>query len=168
MPRIDVSGLPDESRIWIFGVSPPLSEANGAVMLEGVDRFLDSWSAHGEPITSARDLRHGSFLIIGVDQRSETSGCSIDRIFGLLQELERTLGVKILDTERIFYLGGDGAVTTADRRQFREKCAPDTVVFDVLAERLGDVRSGRWQRPAKNSWHRMLLRKDRNASSPSN
>lgn len=164
MPRIDVSGLPDESRIWIFGVSPPLDETKGAVMLQGIDRFLDSWSAHGEPITSARDLRNGSFLIICVDQRSETSGCSIDRMFDLLQQLERDLSVKILDADRLFYLGDDGLVATADRKQFRENCTPTTVVFDVLAERLGDVRSGRWQRPAKNSWHRTLLRKERNPS----
>lgn len=153
--------LPDDARIWIFGVSPSLDDARGAQLLAQIDRFLGTWAAHGEPITAARDLIEGTFLVIGVDRRSETSGCSIDRMFGLLQELERQLEVKILDPNRIFYRGGDGKVRSMTRAQFRESGDPHTHVFDILVERLGDVRSGRWERAAKDSWHRTLL-----ASSP--
>ena len=149
--------LSDDSRIWIFGISPALDEARGAQLLARVDRFLSNWAAHGAPITSGRDLIEGSFLVIGVDRRSETSGCSIDRMFGLLQELERDLGVKILDPDRIFYRGADGKVHTTTRGEFRESGDPHTRVFDVLAERLGEVSSGRWERPAKDSWHRQLI-----------
>jgi hypothetical protein len=150
--------LPDDSRIWIFGISPSLDEARGARLLARVDRFLSTWAAHGEPITSGRDLLEGSFLIIGVDKRSETSGCSIDRMFGLLQELERDLSVKILDPDRIFYRGADGKVHAITRAQFRESGDPHTRVFDILTERLGDIRSGHWERAAKDSWHRSLLK----------
>lgn len=150
--------LPDDSRIWIFGISPSLDAARGAQLLARVDSFLDQWAAHGEPITSDRDLVEGSFLVIGVDKRSETSGCSIDRMFGLLRELERDLSVKILDPDRIFYRGGDRNVHAMSRAEFREKADPHTLVFDVLADRLGDVRSGHWERAAKDSWHRALIR----------
>jgi hypothetical protein len=157
MPRIDISQLPDQSRIWIFGVSPALDERKSSQVLEAIDSFLNGWAAHNQPIVSARDLLHGSFLIIGVDQRSETSGCSIDRMFGLLQKLERDLGVSILDPNRIFYLDSDGAVRAISRGEFTTKAEPDTVVFDTITERLSAVRSGTWQRPARNSWHRSLL-----------
>lgn len=149
--------LSDDSRIWIFGISPSLDDARGAQLLARVDRFLSSWAAHGEPITSDRDLIEGSFLVIGVDRRSETSGCSIDRMFGLLQELERDLGVKILDPDRIFCRDADGRVHAVTRAEFRDSGDPHIVVFDVLAERLGDILSGRWERPAKDSWHGSLL-----------
>lgn len=149
--------LADDARIWIFGISPSLDDARGAQLLARVDRFLRSWAAHGEPITADRDLIEGSFLVIGVDRRSETSGCSIDRMFGLLQELERDLGVKILDPDRIFYRGADGRVHAVTRAQFRESGDPHTIVFDVMAERLGEIRSGRWERAAKDSWHGSLL-----------
>lgn len=157
MPSTDIARLPDESRIWIFGVSPALDAARSASVLRRVDEFLESWSAHGAPIVSARDLLHGSFLVIAVDRQSETSGCSIDRMFGLLQALEREHRVSILDPARIFYRGGDGAVHSVSRAKFRESGDPHTIVFDVLAERLGDVRRGRWERPAGESWHRSLL-----------
>jgi len=159
MPRIDISQLPDPSRIWIFGISPALDAPKSSHLLVAVDRFLDAWAAHGQPIVSARDLLHGSFLVIAVDQRSETSGCSIDRMFGLLQQLERELGVSILDPNRIFYRGDDGAVHAMSRAHFRESGDPDTVVFDTITERLSAVRSGTWQRPARDSWHRSLLQR---------
>ena len=149
--------LADDSRIWIFGISPSLDAARGAQLLARVDGFLANWAAHGQSITSGRDLIDGSFLVIGVDRRSETSGCSIDRMFGLLQQLERDLGVRILDHDRVFYRGGDGKVHAMTRTEFGEKADPHTKVFDILAERWGDVRSGAWERAAKDSWHSRLF-----------
>lgn len=155
--------LPDDSRIWIFGISPALDDAKGAQLLARVDEFLSQWAAHGQPITGGRDLLLGSFLVIGVDQRSETSGCSIDRMFGLLKQLERELGVQILEPNRIFYRGADGKVHAMSRADFAQNADAHTIVFDILAERLGEVTSGRWERAAKDSWHRALL--DRAVSS---
>lgn len=125
-------------------------------MLSKVDLFLDRWAAHNVPIVSARDLIGGTFLVIAVDKQSETSGCSIDRMFGLLQQLERELDVSILDPNRIF-VRREGTITALSRDRFRESAAPSTTVVDVLAERLGEIRSGRWERPASDSWHRSLL-----------
>jgi hypothetical protein len=159
MPRIDISELPDQSRIWIFGVSPTLDERQSARVLSAVDRFLDDWAAHGQPIVSARAVLEGSFLVVAVDQHSETSGCSIDRMFGLLQHLERELGVSILDPNRIFSVGPQGRVDAVPRAAFRDTGEPGTIVFDTLAERLGDIRRGMWKRPAAESWHRSLLAK---------
>src|SRR6266536_429392 len=157
MPRIDISQLPDDSRIWIFGISPALDTNKSTRLLSVVDRFLDDWSAHQQPIVSGREIVHRSFLVIGVDRRSETSGCSIDRMFGLLRQLERELDVAILDPNRIFLRDASGSVTCVSRRAFSERGRGDTVVFDILAERIGEIRGGEWERPARDSWHNELL-----------
>ena len=157
MPRTDLDSLDDSSRIWIFGIAPALDDAKRARMLEQVDLFLRDWAAHNVPVTSAREILHESFLLIAVDKTSETSGCSIDRMFGLLRQLERDLSVKILDPSLVFVRHGDGHVSAMTREQFRAAADPHTVVFDTLAERLGDVRSGRWERRAAESWHAKLL-----------
>jgi hypothetical protein len=159
MPRLDISQLPDESRIWVFGISPSLDAQKSSRVLETVDRFLDSWAAHGQPIVSARALLHGTFLVIAVDRQSETSGCSIDRMFGLLQHLERELGVAILDANRIFYREPSGAVSAMTRGEFAERGVSETVVFDILVERIGNIRTGAWEKSARASWHRALLEK---------
>jgi hypothetical protein len=157
MPRVDISQLPDASRIWIFGISPALDARMSSHLLSTVDRFLDEWSAHGQAIVSGRELLHGSFLVIGVDKQSETSGCSIDRMFGLLRQLERDLEIAVLDPNRIFCRDASGAVTAISRRDFSEHGRADTIVFDILAERIGKIRCGEWEKSAKNSWHKALL-----------
>ncbi len=158
MPRTDINQLPDDARIWIFGISPALDEAQRHDALATIDPFLDAWAAHNVPITSARTIIEGSFLIIAVDKRSETSGCSIDRMFGLLRQLEGRFGVQILEANRVFVRHGDGHVDAITRAEFRERGDRHTLVFDTLAERLGDVRSGAWEKPAEDSWHRELLK----------
>lgn len=157
MPRTDIDRLPDDSRIWIFPISPALDPARQARLLDEADRFLDAWAAHGMPIRAAREVVEGSFLVIAVDRDAETSGCSIDRMFGLLRQLERELGVRILDPDRVFYRHADGQVHSVSREEFRRNGDRHTIVFDTLAERLGEVRGGGWVRPAAESWHAQLL-----------
>lgn len=154
--RVNIDQLSNDAYIWIFGISPALDAAKSETLLRHVDAFLDNWASHGTPIRAARDLREGSFLVIAADERSDKSGCSIDRLFGTLKAMERELGVQILDSNRVFLRHG-GAVRAVPRGEFRNEANSDTPVFDVTAERLGDVRSGTWERRAADSWHSALL-----------
>jgi hypothetical protein len=158
MPRIELSSLPDDAQTWVFGISPALNERQSAQLLAAIDSFLAEWAAHGHPIHAGRDLVEGAFLVIAVDQAAETSGCSIDRMFGTLQGLERQLGVSILDSARVFFRHGDGRPDAMARAEFREKADRHTHVFDTTVSRLGAVRSGSWEKTAEESWHRDLLR----------
>ena len=158
MPRIELSSLTDDSQTWIFGISPSLDEKKSALLLSAVDSFLADWAAHGHPIHAGRDLLEGSFLVIAVDREAETSGCSIDRMFGTLRDLERKLGVAILDSARVFFRHGDGRPDALSRAQFRELADLHTHVFDTTVSRLGAIRSGSWEKTAGESWHRDLLR----------
>ncbi|HEY3055482.1 MAG TPA: hypothetical protein VGK31_06080 [Thermoanaerobaculia bacterium] len=159
MPRRDLKQLSDDAYIWIFGVSPSLDEAKEVKLLQRVDAFLANWAAHGQPIDSARDLVEGTFLIVAAEKTSERSGCSIDRLFGTLRQLEQELGVSILDANRVFFRHGDGRLDAMSRAEFREKGDPHTTVFDTTVLTLGEIRSGAWERRAQDSWHRDLLKK---------
>lgn len=153
---VAIETLSDSAHTWIFGVSPALGEEQSRVLLGRVDAFLEQWAAHGTPIRAARDLREGSFLVIAADETSERSGCSIDRLFGTLKQLEKELGVEILDANRVF-LRDNGHVRAVPRHEFRTAGGPSTPVFDTTAEQLGAIRTGSWERPAADSWHRHLL-----------
>ena len=154
--RVDIDQLSNNAHVWIFGVSPALDDEKQRVLLSKVDGFLEQWAAHGNPIRGARDLREGSFLIIAADETSERSGCSIDRMFGTLRQLEQELGVQILDSNRIF-VRDDGRVRAVPRHEFPKAADSATPVFDTLAEQLGAVRTGAWEKTAGDSWHRQLL-----------
>ncbi|HVG25383.1 MAG TPA: hypothetical protein VND45_14595, partial [Thermoanaerobaculia bacterium] len=133
--RVTIDQLSNDAHVWIFGISPALDARQSDVLLRQVDAFLDQWAAHGTPIRGARDLREGSFLVIAADENCERSGCSIDRMFGTLKNLERELNVQILDSNRIFLRDG-AAVRAVPRPEFRNAANSDTAVFDVTAERL--------------------------------
>jgi hypothetical protein len=154
--RVPIEQLSNNAPVWIFGISPSLDPQQSGILLGEVNAFLDNWAAHNVPITAAAELREGSFLIVAADEASEKSGCSIDRMFGTLRKLERDLQVQILDSTRVFFREG-ASVRAINRAEFRNAATAETPVFDVTAERLGDVRQGAWERRAGDSWHRQLL-----------
>jgi len=158
MPKIDYAALPDDARVWVFGTDRPLSDQEERTLLDQVDAFLDDWKAHGAPLTCARDWRHGRFLVVALDERSvPPSGCSIDAMVRVLKGAEAALGVSLVDKHPVWYRSGD-EIRRADRAGFRELAeadavGPDTVVFDQTVTRLGQVRDGQWERPARDAWH---------------
>ena len=124
MPRVPFEMLPDEGRIWVFGVSAALSADSTASLLREVDDYLDGWSAHGAPLTCARDWRDGRFLAIGVDQSTAgASGCSIDALFRILQGTERSLGVALVAGGRVFHRDAAGRCSAWTGRPMRRACA---------------------------------------------
>lgn len=154
--RVNLDQLSNDAYVWIFGISPSLDAPKSDALMRQVNAFLESWAAHGTPIPGAAELREGSFLIVAADEHREKSGCSIDRMFGTLKQLERDLGVAILDSNRVF-LRDEAGVRAVERSAFRNAATLDTPVFDITVERLGDVREGGWEKPASESWHRQLL-----------
>lgn len=154
--RVNIDQLSNNAYVWIFGISPSLDAQKSAALMSQVNAFLDNWAAHGTPIPAAAEVRDGSFLIVAADEHREKSGCSIDRMFGTLKQLERDLGVAILDSNRVFFRDRD-AVRAVGRGDFRGSANAETPVYDMLVERLGDVREGAWIKPAAQSWHAQLL-----------
>jgi hypothetical protein len=157
------AALPDDARLWVFASPEPLSPEQRDALLAEVDGFLEGWHAHGQPVVGAREWRHDRFLLIGADERATgVSGCSIDSLFRVLKRLERDAGVGLLDSSPIWFREAGGGIRSASRAEFRElgrghHADADTVVFDNTVQTVGDLRGGRWERAARDSWHAKLL-----------
>lgn len=157
--------LPDSARLWAFGVARPLSPEEAAALLEAVDAFLDEWRAHGHPLAAAREWAYGRFLLVGVDDRvTPPSGCSIDALVHVLQDLEKELDTEIVGGAPVWYREGgpEGEIHRVSRPRFMEEAvegrvSEDTIVFDLSLTRVGELRQGRWEVPAGESWHRRYL-----------
>jgi hypothetical protein len=156
MPIVEFDALPDSARVWVFASDQPLSGAVADTLLAAVDRFLAEWKAHGVPLRCARDWRDGRFLAVGVDVSAENaSGCSIDGLFRTLQQLERTIGSRLVGGGRVFYRTKAG-IETASRDEFAERIragdvARETPVFDTSLTGAGDWRQ-KFERPAGQAW----------------
>jgi hypothetical protein len=162
MPLTTFDALPDDARVWVFAAAAPVDDIDAAKLLAAVDAYLLQWKAHGHPLTAARDWRDERFLAIGVDQRTEgASGCSIDGLFRMLQELERAVGSSMVGGGLVFFRGPGDLVCALPRDDFealarRGGTSGATHVFDTTITTAGDYRS-RFEVPAAESWHATLL-----------
>jgi hypothetical protein len=162
MPLVALDSLPDDARTWVFGATPALEASTAERLLADVDEHLAGWKAHGEPLTVARSLMEGRFLIIAVDQRTAgASGCSIDGLFRALQRTESGYGVSLVAGGRVFWRDTRGVIQGGSRDDFRAAAALGTVtrdssVFDTTVGTLGALRR-EFERPAARSWHAQLL-----------
>lgn len=158
MARTALSFLSDDAAIWIFGASRRLDDAEQQHTLRIVDRFLAGWSAHGAPVTGAREFRDGQFLIIGSEKDVEMGGCSIDRLYGVMDAIGREYKLTFINSDLVFFRNGDGDIHAVPRAEFRSmvsrgQATGDTVVFDPTLTQVIDLRHGRFELPAAESWH---------------
>jgi hypothetical protein len=156
--HVPFSQMPPDARLWIFAAERPLSETEQQTLLAVVDEFLDGWAAHGAPLAAARDLRYGQFLFVAVDESSAgASGCSIDAMTRVLAALEGEIGLELVNHGPVLYRAG-ATVARVGRAAFAERArrgevSPDTIVFNNTLSRIGELQSGRWEVPARDSWH---------------
>jgi hypothetical protein len=158
MPLVAFDALPPDARLWVFAADRPLAGEQRDRLLQAVDGFLGQWTAHGHPLTVAREFRYDRFLLVGVDEASAgASGCSIDAMVRTLRELEQALAVQLLDHGPVLFRRGD-AIERLPRPDFaalarKGEVSPDTVVFNNTVTRVAELREGRWETPARASWH---------------
>jgi hypothetical protein len=163
MPIVPFESLPDSSRIWIFGADRPVTGPAAEQLLGEVDRFLEQWQAHGEPLRCGRLWTDERFLVVGVDQTTtNASGCSIDGLFRRLQALEGTLGAQLVGGGRVYYRDHSGVAQSAPRAELDDLVAsgtvgPTTTIFDTSITDLGEWRE-RFERPARKTWVGELMK----------
>ena len=139
-----------------------MTEQATAALLHGVDAHLADWKAHGAPLTVSRDWRDDRFLVVAVDQSTAgATGCSIDGLFRVLQNLQGTIGASLVGGGRVFYRDGTGAVQSVPRSELGALASTgaitrNSVVFDTSLVDLGAYRA-EFERPARESWVGDLL-----------
>ena len=151
--------LPAEARVWIYGAERALARGEVRALEAHMDRFLAEWRSHGRAIEPAWRLEHDRFLIIGVDERAMSlSGCSIDSMFRTVEDFGKTTGLSFSRSgNRVFYRDA-GDIRCVDRPGFAELARQGsvnekTVVFNNTVATAGELRSGLWEVPMRDSWH---------------
>ena len=158
MPRVTFDALPPDARLWIFAAERPLVGEERARVTREVDDFIDQWAAHDVPLTAARDVRYDQFVFVAVDERAAgASGCSVDALVRRMKGLQVELGLELVNHAPVLYRDETG-IARVSREQFadlaeRGAVSPETVVFDNSLTKVEQVRAGRWELPAGESWH---------------
>ena len=158
-----IAALPDSARIWVFGATRPLAPTQAAALDAELSGFVRTWAAHGSDLMAAHAIVDGTFVVVAVDEsRRGASGCSIDAMVRHLADLERALDIQVLDGALIWYRTEAGDIVSCERSEFRSRSEKGEIdaatrVFDPTIQTLGDLRSGRFELRAGDSWHGRLL-----------
>jgi hypothetical protein len=161
--NIPFDQLPSQARLWVFAADRNLSEAEAMQLLAETSAFLERWTAHNVALTAACKLAYDRFLMIAVDEATAgASGCSIDELYRRVRMLGETFGVNFMNNLSVYYRDAAGKITATTRGEFSDlaasgKISEDTTVFDNSITSIEALRSGKWELPAKDSWHKELM-----------
>lgn len=158
MPYTEFDKLPDESKVWVFAASRPLTADEREIVGTEVPNFLSQWTAHGAPVPASHEIRDDQFLVIAADESASPSGCSIDALFRFVRALGDHLDIEMLDSGKIWFRDKAGEIRGADRSELRKsnQIQPESPVFDTSLDRLATYRQS-FEQPARNSWAAPLL-----------
>jgi hypothetical protein len=151
--------LSDSARLWIYAANRNLSSMEQRALQSHLDHFLDDWTSHGQSVLGGYMICHDRFVIVAAEIPSEDiSGCGIDKSVHILEDAAEVMGFQWLPGLDVIYVASDGEVCSAPRTEFRALAdagmvTSATVVFDLTAGSVGELRTGGFRKPAGSSWH---------------
>ena len=149
--------LPEESRIWIYQSNRVFTVEELDFIKVNANDFLNNWTAHGAELQVAIDIPYDRFLVIALNESLQSaSGCSIDSSVRFIQNLEKKLGVILLDKMNVTYRIRNKIeyISLKDFRKMAKKklLNSDVIVFNNLVINKKEYNS-LWEVPAISSWH---------------
>ena len=152
--------LPDAARVWLF----PLDRdpADPDALLGALAGWLPTWQSHGRPVRAqaavlADRVLAVAALISEADLNAGVSGCGIDAMERTVADALAANGLALAPALGVAYRDGGGAWQQVPRPAFRRlvkagEAGAETVVLDVTAGTVGDLRAHGVERPAGETW----------------
>lgn len=154
---VDFKTLPEHSRVWIYQANRSFSDEEIIEIIQKLDTFITNWTAHGADLNAGYDIRYKRFIILAVDQTSQSAtGCSIDASVRFIQQLEQDYNVDLMDKMNVSYKQGEFVAhkTLLDfKKMVKDKAvSKNTIVFNNLVTNIEELNEN-WEVPAEDSWH---------------
>ena len=93
----------DQSRIWIYAAEHKLTNDQENHILNHISNHLQNWEAHKAPLTAGVTILENRFIVVALDDSQYgASGCSIDTLQKLIQNLEKELSISLLNRLNVF------------------------------------------------------------------
>jgi hypothetical protein len=143
--------LSGQATIWIYQSSREMTGFEHHWILEALTHFATTWSSHGRPLEAGVEIRHGYFLILGVEKTDfELSCCTTDRLMYLLKEVKDVLGIDFLERGKLLVQTDDQrfllSIGQAKERWQSGSLGKDSYVFDPTLSYKDELET-RWRVP---------------------
>ena len=155
--QVPFEALSDEARVWIYPASRPFTDDECIEIITKINAFLTQWTAHGASLNAGVRIPYNRFIVIALDEsHQEATGCSIDASLKIIQEIETTYGVTLMDKMNVSFKQG-AYITYKPLMDFKKMVktkavTKNTIVFNNLVVNKEEFLT-QWEVPAHQSWH---------------
>jgi hypothetical protein len=146
--------LPDDARLWLVAFSQPVDATRLAPEMEAL---LGRWRHKGVQYQGTWALLENRVLAVAEPTlASQPSGCAIDGMLRGVRQIAERLGLDLQDPQDVMARLPEG-LRTFPRTDLEARLADGTLaagtpVLDLALLTVGDLRSGRFERPLSATW----------------
>ncbi|MEY4003520.1 MAG: hypothetical protein RIT07_1562 [Bacteroidota bacterium] len=154
---MSITRLSPGSRVWFFVADRPLNANEAEHLNKIMTEFISGWKSHGSALSAGYEIRWNALLVVAVDESVEApSGCSIDKVFRLLNDFKETTQIDFLNRLLLLVPTGENTVNiythSAAKTALENGILTDnTPVSDVMHTTLGSFVNNPLQ-PFQHHW----------------
>lgn len=151
------NSVSEDSRLWLFQSPRILSPSEIKTIEEALGTFLLGWKTHGSQMTAVGGVVERVFIAVVADeQQMAASGCSIDSMTRLIQEIGKRLELDFFNRMLVWWVH-DGEIVVDKMHDFWAKRKAgvvngDTLVYDTTVNTMKGLRN-HFLVPFDSSWH---------------
>ena len=147
---VDFNTAADQSRIWIYAAEHKLTKDQENHILKVISNHLQNWEAHKVPLTAGVTILENHFIIVTLDEsENEASGCSIDTLQKLIQNLEKELSVSLLNRLNVF-CRIDDKIQCVPSFKLESIAKANTLFYDLTIQNKSELHS--YLKPICEGW----------------
>jgi hypothetical protein len=146
-----IPNLPDNSPVFVFPLSRPVSKNEERILLEACEKFLVQWKSHNQPVAAHVWTEEHRFLLIAADPTMNLpGGCSKDKLFHFVTELMNEAGFCEAPLH-LFWVKSDTGLHSFSRKDLKEgwkkeEISPESQLLPTWISDLGQYREF-WKKP---------------------
>ncbi|MGB3076942.1 MAG: hypothetical protein WBB36_16570 [Chitinophagales bacterium] len=146
----------EQSRVWIYLSSRAFTDVEASDISIAIKHFCKEWSAHGNNLKAAGEVRYNRFIVLMVDETGAgASGCSIDKSVHFIQAIEKEYSVQLFNRLLIAWKKAD-EIHVASMQNLQQlfdegTIQPETIVFNNAVTSKKDL-DDKWEVAFEQSW----------------
>ena len=147
---VDFNTTADQSRIWIYAAEHKLTKDQENHILKAISTHLQNWEAHKVPLTAGVTILENRFIVVALDESENgASGCSIDTLQKLIQNLEKELSISLLNRLNVFCKIED-EILCIPSFKLSAVANKDTLFYDLTILTKSDLNT--YLKPISEGW----------------
>ena len=147
---VDFNTTSDQSRIWIYAAEHKLTNDQENHILKSISDYLQNWEAHKVPLTAGVTILENHFIVVALDDSQYgASGCSIDTLQKLIQNLETELSISLLNRLNIFCKIED-EILCIPSFELEGIAKANTLFYDLTIQKKSELHS--YLKPISEGW----------------